>query len=66
MPNSFGAQLYDISDPWAHGGPGDGDKRNGHATADGRSWVLGNQTKCCSTWNNTKNATNDQVSGLQV
>ena len=53
LPNTFGAQLYDLADPWGHSGTGDGDKRNGHCvnqSAVNSPWVKGNQTRCCKEW----------------
>lgn len=53
LPNTFGAQLYDLADPYGHSGTGDGDKRNGHRvnqTAVNSPWVDGNQTRCCKEW----------------
>lgn len=59
LPSTFGAQLYDLADPWGHSGTGDGDKRNGHRlnqTAVGSPWVEGNQTRCCKEWVGCKGA----------
>eukprot|EP01043_Picozoa_sp_COSAG02_P036878 COSAG02_NODE_2732_length_8141_cov_41.736011_7_plen_841_part_00 len=59
LPNTFGAQLYDLADPWGHSGTGDGDKRDGHRinqTEVNSPWVKGNQTRCCKEWVGCKGA----------
>lgn len=48
LPNTFGSQQYDLADPWAASGAGDGNGLN----------AFGNATKCCKTWNSTKHAAN--------
>lgn len=48
MPASFGAQLYDLGDPW-------------HTVGDGnplQTGVTPPVTKCCATWSGKANATN--------
>lgn len=40
LPNTFGAQLYDIADPWGKSGTGDGNRLNDY----------NNATRCCKTW----------------
>lgn len=61
LPHSFGAQLYDLGDPYGHSGTSDGNTLT----------PAGNETRCCATFQNCQhpahnwtctaeqNATND-------
>jgi hypothetical protein len=42
LPNTFGAQLYDLGDPWGHAGTGDGNELT----------AAGNETRCCAEYQN--------------
>ena len=42
LPNTFGAQLYDLGDPWGHAGTGDGNELT----------AAGNETRCCADYQN--------------